>query len=73
MRPPAMLRSFRRSKDWSLRDLAKLLRCHPTMISALENGRRIPGLALAAAIEDLTGGWIRAAEWVRDSPTSEAA
>ncbi len=55
------------SKGWTQEKAAAELRCHQTMVSRIRAGKRKPGRALAARIEELSAdspeGQIKAADW----------
>lgn len=58
------LAGWRKRAGLSQGELAALVGCTQPFVSALENGERTPGLELAAAIERLSFGVIRASDWV---------
>lgn len=65
--PRARLRLWLAEIGLTQAALAVALECHSTFVNHLITGRKTPGLAIAAAIERLSGGWrlgpIRAVEW----------
>lgn len=61
---------------WSQIDLARRLECDPSLVSHWCRGRARPGLAMASALEMLSGGAVRAVDWappaVRRAPKRRA-
>lgn len=71
------LKRWRQSLGLSKAELARRLRCHDTMISHLEGGRKAPGRGLACRIEALSASWaegsIAPREWSDDEDAEAAA
>ena len=62
---PGLLRQWIDDSTWTHREVAKRLRCHPSQLSRLLGGTREPRLAMARAIEELTGGTVPMGAWIR--------
>lgn len=62
--PHVRLRSHLKRHGLTTSDFAKDLGCHRSFVSLIITGRKRPGLTLAAKIEHLTLGAIRAVDWV---------
>lgn len=56
MNAPTSLQDWRKSKALTQQDLADAVGIHVQYLSAIECGRRRPGMALATKIRDYTGG-----------------
>lgn len=67
MTPGKALRQWRKTRELSQTDAAHQLDPPTTQATwtAWETGRKPPSLENAFAIERLTGGLVRAAEWIR--------
>ena len=58
--------SFLKCSGLSHRDFAKKVQVDPSIISRLTTGKMTPSLKLAAKIERITQGEIRATSWINE-------
>jgi transcriptional regulator with XRE-family HTH domain len=61
--PVDRLKAFAADRGWNQAELAKALRCRQPHVSRVFRGEKGVGLRLAASIERITDGAIKATEW----------
>lgn len=66
------LRAWKSRRGLSTAQLARALGCARPTLSLILNGHQRPGLVLAAKLEHLTRGTVRAIDWVDPSELTHA-